>query len=122
MGRRAKNKQGNPEPLVEVNGQAGRPSAKKLGKRKAEFEDDAREALSKRPAKKIKESEKSKGGKGGKGGKVQASATKKAAPKADKAVSGKKKREAVQEEDEEGGSGDGWEDVDEEEDLKTHTR
>ena len=53
MGRRAKNKQGDPSPLIEVQESAGRPSQKKLGKRKA----DEVETGSKRPAKKAKETE-----------------------------------------------------------------
>lgn len=114
MGRRAKNKQGDPAPLAEVNGQAGRPSAKKLGKRKAEFQDDAREALSKRPVKKIKESEVSKLGKGGQ---AKHEETKKGKAKVDKGPLGKKKHKAVQDDDEEeeeaseGGSSAGWEDI-----------
>ncbi|KZV64333.1 NOL1/NOP2/sun family RNA met [Peniophora sp. CONT] len=51
MGRRAKNKQGDPAPLGDKN--APRESAKKLGKRKAEPEAASE---SKRPAKKAKES------------------------------------------------------------------
>ena len=45
MGRRAKNKQGDPTPFADANGPATRPSAKKLGKRKADAEDDGREVL-----------------------------------------------------------------------------
>lgn len=125
MGRRAKNKQGDPAPLAEVNGQAGRPSAKKLGKRKAEFEDDARGALSKRPVKKIKESVKSKPGKGGL---AKFEETKKGPAKVDKAPLGKKKPKAVEDEDEEqeeeseGGSSAGWEDINDDEDPEAQRK
>ena len=59
MGRRAKNKQGDPTPLAEANG----VSAKKLGKRKAEYDGEAegtKGALSSRPTKKVKEAVKGK--------------------------------------------------------------
>lgn len=108
MGRRAKNKQGAPEPLADVNGESARPSAKKLGKRKAV--DDARESVSKRPAKKMKETVQKKGAK-----KV-------------KAVTGKKQKEESEDEEgeddedvEEGGS-EGWEDVDDDLDVKAEAR
>lgn len=109
MGRRAKNKQGAPEPLADVNGESARPSAKKLGKRKAELVDDARESVSKRPAKKMKEA-------------VQKKGVKKV-----KAVTGKKQKETEAGEDEdeddveEGGS-EGWEDVDDDLDVKAEAR
>lgn len=110
MGRRAKNKQGAPEPLADVNGESARPSAKKLGKRKAELVDDSRESVSKRPAKKMKEA-------------VQKKGVKKV-----KAVTGKKQKEeseAGEDEDEddveEGGS-EGWEDVDDDLDVKAEAR
>lgn len=130
MGRRAKHKQGAPEPLAEANGQTGRPSAKKLGKRKAEFEDDSREPLSKRPTKKAKESEKGKVGKSAKS-KPSAAETKNGAKvKADKAPSGKKKHKAVEEDEEEqadaevdeGGSSAGWEDVEDGGDFAAQTK
>ncbi|KAH9951876.1 NOL1/NOP2/sun family RNA met [Amylocystis lapponica] len=54
MGRRAKHKQGNPEPLAEYQENAGRPSAKKLGKRKADTDG---EVPTKRPAKKARETD-----------------------------------------------------------------
>ena len=53
MGRRAKNKQGDPAAFVEAQENTGRPSQKKLGKRKADDVD----SNSKRPAKKVKESD-----------------------------------------------------------------
>ncbi|EGO20935.1 hypothetical protein SERLADRAFT_397909, partial [Serpula lacrymans var. lacrymans S7.9] len=52
MGRRAKNKQGAPAPLPGQD--TGRPSAKKLGKRKAEAGVEEGNP-SDRPAKKVKE-------------------------------------------------------------------
>jgi hypothetical protein len=124
MGRRAKNKQGDPVPFAEVNGVvgSGRPSAKKLGKRKAEFDDDGGKdsAPSKRPQKKVKESESGKG----KGREKDANGKKGTSLKAVKssAALGKKKRkEAAVEKDESGGS-EGWEDVEDDEDLKTQTK
>ena len=54
MGRRAKNKQSDPTPLADAS--QNKPSAKKLGKRKADAENDERETLSKRPVKKARES------------------------------------------------------------------
>ena len=122
MGRRAKTKQGDPEPLAEVNGQGGRPSAKKLGKRKAAFEDDGgKEASSKRPVKKVKESSKKDNvGKSGKTAKVEA---KKGTVKADKVPRGQKQRKPAQEEEEsEAGSSVGWEDVQEEQDFGSHRK
>ncbi|KAI0341733.1 NOL1/NOP2/sun family putative RNA met [Trametopsis cervina] len=133
MGRRAKNKQGDPKPFAEVNGHAnGRPgpSAKKLGKRKAEFEDtdadaamdvDAKDASHKRPAKKGKVEVKPKGRKEkeqpverkkvlGKPGKTTAAATK------------QKPKGAKEKDAQDGGSSEGWEDVDDEDDLKAQTK
>ncbi|KAA1474912.1 NOL1/NOP2/sun family putative RNA met [Dentipellis sp. KUC8613] len=96
MGRRAKNKQGDPTPIE--SRETTKPSQKKLGKRKAEPEADE----SKRPAKKVKEVvgdvKKSKNSVGGK----------KAAKKSSKADL--KKATSWDEEDADG-SGDGWEDV-----------
>lgn len=121
MGRRAKNKQGNPVPLAEVNGAAGggRPSAKKLGKRKAAFDDEGGKelSLSKRPTKKVKESESGKGkGKdasGKKGANVKTT-------KSSVALGTKKRKDVV--EQEEGGSSEGWEDVEDDDNFKTQTK
>lgn len=108
MGRRAKNKQGDPTPLVDANAQGARPSAKKLGKRKADAEDDAREVVSKRPAKKMKEDVK----KGEKKGTAKKQAPKKgAAPKASKKVEESEDEELDEDEVMESGSSEGWEDV-----------
>lgn len=52
MGRRAKNKQGDPKPLQEDA--SNKPSQKKLGKRKADSS-DRKDSVSKRPAKKVKQ-------------------------------------------------------------------
>ncbi|KAI0818552.1 NOL1/NOP2/sun family-domain-containing protein [Irpex lacteus] len=125
MGRRAKNKQAPPTPLAEVNGQGGRPSAKKLGKRKAEFDEDVPEkgsALKERPTKKVKENGKAKE----RSGKVQEKGGKKATQgkgKTGAAVKPKSKApieegEESDEENEEGGSSEGWEDVEDEDDLQ----
>ncbi|KAI0636833.1 NOL1/NOP2/sun family-domain-containing protein [Trametes polyzona] len=121
MGRRAKNKQGDPTPLHEVRENAGKPSQKKLGKRKAEEV----EAPSKRPAKKARESE----------GKPPKSAPSKGKPKAAlkdsaKAKAGKpkpkqQKQTRFEDEDEDEGAGsssEGWEDVEDDGDLQTQAR
>ncbi|KAJ3551994.1 hypothetical protein NM688_g4392 [Phlebia brevispora] len=119
MGRRAKNKQGNPEPLADSrpNAQATKPSAKKLGKRKAEVEDDGHDTQSKRPAKKMKEVESA------------VNVSKKAGEKAtsklkktEKAKIGKTKRKPEDEEHEAGTSSEGWEDVDDEYDLEKEAK
>lgn len=112
MGRRAKNKQGAPEPLfdAETNAHHSKPSAKKLGKRKAEAEDDT---LSKRPVKKMKEGGSKK--RGAKKGEVVATSNKKGA-------SAESKPQKEDEEDLAEGSGDGWEDVDDEFDVKTEAK
>ncbi|KAI0695935.1 NOL1/NOP2/sun family-domain-containing protein [Cytidiella melzeri] len=128
MGRRAKNKQGDPAPFAEVNGQAGvsgRPSAKKLGKRKAEFDDDVvgngkeETVVSRRPTKKVRESKEGKEVKGKKG--VEG----KKAAKSD-AVSKKSKHQAVEEEEEveveEDGGSEGWEDVEDEDGLQVQRK
>ena len=121
MGRRAKNKQSAPEPLAEArpNVAPGKPSAKKLGKRKADVEDDAPELSSKRPAKKARESE---------GGEKKKSAKKNTASaakgtKTSTISPGKTKRRKVDEEAEEGGdSSEGWEDVDDKFDVKKEAK
>lgn len=121
MGRRAKNKQADPEPLADVNGPPTRPSAKKLGKRKAEAEDDVRESASKRPAKKLKEAAAKKGDKKGQ--------AKKDDKKKPKGMAGKKKKQETEDEDEgdedevmQGGSSDGWEDVEDGLDVKAEAK
>lgn len=114
MGRRAKNKQGDPAPLADANGFAGKPSAKKLGKRKAEAEDD----VSKRPAKKVKEVEGKKADKKVLGKKVEA---KKPKGPAAKSAPAKKARESS-EDLEEGGSSEGWEDVEDAGDVKAQAK
>ena len=96
MGRRAKNKQGAPEPLVQTQ----TVSPKKLGKRKA---DSAAEKASPRPSKKLKNSSKE--------NKMSGKSHKKSS-----------KKKAVEEGDEdEDLSADGWEDV-EDGDLKVQVR
>lgn len=121
MGRRAKNKQGDPSPLTEVtadNGASGRLSEKKLGKRKADVEEDV---LTKRPSKKVKETE---GKKGAKDVKVE----KKKSGKEKTGKTKKSKKVTVEEgEDdemvvEEGEGSEGWEDVDDDDDLKTQAK
>lgn len=131
MGRRAKNKQGAPTPYVDEAEQ--KPSAKKLGKRKAEDEGVGKGDVKK--AKKaatavqtVEKSGKSKTAKGKEKEKenVGVKATKK--PKKDEKKKGKGKQ--VVEEDEEeldvdmeaGGSSEGWEDVDDGVDLKAEAR
>ncbi|KAL4253893.1 class I-like SAM-binding methyltransferase superfamily protein [Abortiporus biennis] len=121
MGRRAKNKQGDPSPLTEVtadNGASGRLSAKKLGKRKADVEEDV---LTKRPSKKVKETE---GKKGAKDVKVE----KKKSGKEKTGKTKKSKKVTVEEDEddemvvEEGEGSEGWEDVDDDDDLKAQAK
>jgi ribosomal RNA methyltransferase Nop2 len=96
MGRRWKNRQGDPEPLADPQ----QPGPKKLGKRKPDHEDDGR------PAKKVKEA-------AGKPGKKSPAASKakgkgKAQPKKSKVV-----------EDD----GDlGWEDMEDDIDLRAASK
>jgi ribosomal RNA methyltransferase Nop2 len=54
MGRRAKNKQGDPVPIRDAKKNAGRLSPKKLGKRKADGRTDVDSKESSRPTKKAK--------------------------------------------------------------------
>lgn len=98
MGRRAKNKQAAPVPFQEVKQDYSRPSAKKLGKRKA----DSDEAI--RPTKKVKESDSRTGNK------PKASSKSKPAPKETK----KSKPDADESE--------GWEDVEDDVDLKAQAK
>lgn len=130
MGRRAKNKQGDPRPLVEEFQDKGSgKSSKKLGKRKAEVQEE--DAPSKRPVKKLKESEakKSKANEDGKSKKVafakEKSADKKkskAAPPKDKKGKRKQESEEADELVEDGGSSEGWEDVEGEDSLQAQQK
>lgn len=123
MGRRAKNKQGDPEPIVDANGAGARPSAKKLGKRKAEVEGDA---TSKRPAKKLKEEVRPKKGAADKKGMTAKEQKKKTkGPVLSQKAPQKKRKDESEEseeddEDAEGASSAGWEDV--EDDVKAEAR
>jgi 25S rRNA (cytosine2870-C5)-methyltransferase len=54
MGRRAKNKQGDPVPIRDAKENSGRLSPKKLGKRKADGQADVDSKDSSRPVKKAK--------------------------------------------------------------------
>ena len=120
MGRRAKNKQGDPQPLEapQQEKRDRKESSKKLGKRKAEAPEE--DVSSKRPVKKLKEAEgKKTKTKEEKGKKVAFAKDKskdkktKSAPVKDK--KGKKKQESEDEDEliEDGGSSEGWEDVEE---------
>ncbi|KAI8998510.1 NOL1/NOP2/sun family-domain-containing protein [Trametes punicea] len=117
MGRRAKNKQGDPTPLAEVQENTGRPSQKKLGKRKADDVD----STSKRPAKKAREGE----GKPAKSviadGKEKNISKGGAKTKSDKPKV-KPKQARFEDEDEGAGSSEGWEDVEDDEDLQTQAK
>ncbi|KAM5533269.1 hypothetical protein V8D89_013046 [Ganoderma adspersum] len=120
MGRRAKNKQGDPAAFAEVQENAGRPSQKKLGKRKADDVDSS----SKRPTKKVKESD-------ARPGKPPTSTTAKSKEKivvkgevkakADKPKS-KKKQARFEDEGEGAGSSEGWEDVEDNDNLQTQAK
>ena len=139
MGRRAKNKQGDPEPYVDPNEGAAvaRPSAKKLGKRKAEEEEGVERSAKKMKAvedAKEKNQSKSKA----KGKEKENVVVKKGTEKTKKSVksSGKGKRKQVEEDEDEdeedeedldvdmeaGGSSDGWEDVEDGVDLKAEAK
>ena len=112
MGRRAKNKQGNPAPLAESQEKLGRPSAKKLGKRKADTEGDS---TNKRPTKRSRESDPRppKRVQHAKGGRESASGP---------TPSIKAKRKPTIAEEADSDSGDGWEDVQDAEDVKTQAK
>jgi 25S rRNA (cytosine2870-C5)-methyltransferase len=110
MGRRAKNKQAPPNPFSEPGENVIHPSPKKLGKRKAE----ARETETNRPAKKAKENE-------------SKSLSKLKTGKSKDAGKGGKRERAVKVSGPEvtGGSdeaSEGWEDVEDEVDLKAQTK
>ena len=122
MGRRAKNKQGDPEPIEGANGAGARPSAKKLGKRKAEVEGDA---TSKRPAKKLKEEVRPKKGADKKSVATKEQVKKTKGPLLPKKAPLKKRKDESEEseeddEDAEGASSAGWEDV--EDDVKAEAK
>ncbi|KAL7283507.1 hypothetical protein ACG7TL_002940 [Trametes sanguinea] len=118
MGRRAKNKQGDPSPIVDAQENGGRPSQKKLGKRKA---DDV-ETTAKRPAKKPRESE----GKAAKSpaakGKEKGAAKGALKSKSDKPKQKQQKQARFEDEDEGAGSSEGWEDVEDDEDLQAQAK
>lgn len=136
MGHRAKNKQADPKPLRDPSDP--KYPKKKLGKRKAE--DDGAGAPSKRPAKKIKEAMDAvpapkKGRSTGKAGpalvkkrtivqEVQTVTGGKG--KGASSAKGKKKTVIVEEVEEdiigEDGDSEGWEDVDDGDDLKAQAR
>ncbi|GJE87185.1 NOL1/NOP2/sun family putative RNA methylase [Phanerochaete sordida] len=118
MGRRAKNKQGAPEPLEDAHAGA-RPSAKKLGKRKADGDDDA----PKRPAKKLREADVKKG-KGAPKALAKKGVEKKgkAPTKAAKKVQESEDEDGDEDELMQGGSSEGWEDVDEDFDTKAEAK
>lgn len=103
MGRRAKNKQSAPEPLEPKVW----PTAKKLGKRKADTEADTDGKTSSRVIKKIKNS----------GGKISSTESK-AALNTAKGKAGRKESKLVTLQDADGDSGDGWEDVEGDIDMK----
>ncbi|KAI0647188.1 NOL1/NOP2/sun family RNA met [Trametes meyenii] len=118
MGRRAKTKQGDPAPLLEVQDNAGRPSQKKLGKRKAE---DV-EVPGKRPTKKAREGE-------GKPTKVVPTKSKPKGPskgeakaKPAKSEKANQKKAHFEDEDEGAGSSEGWEDVEDNENLQAQAK
>ena len=124
MGRRAKHKQSDPKPLLDSKENVGKPSQKKLGKRKADADfDGAREDLIKRPAKKARESL-SNGEKGqakSKGKKVAFAGE--AAPTPAKKTKGKHKEPVAEESEEsEESDSDAWENVEDEDDVKAQAR
>lgn len=104
MGRRAKNKQGDPEPISQDR--SARPSGKRLGKRKAEADVDAKDGPSKRPAKKAREHEEKSSRKEQNGGKTGS-----IAKEIKKAASKPKVKRKAQEESEGESSSEGWEGV-----------
>jgi 25S rRNA (cytosine2870-C5)-methyltransferase len=110
MGRRAKNKQPPPEPLVHISENV---ASSVKGKRKADLDD------SRRPAKKVKSAVTA--GPAQSKGKEKALSKTKAPPKPDGKSKTKTQRRSEEEDVEEegaGGSGsDGWEDVDDDIDM-----
>jgi ribosomal RNA methyltransferase Nop2 len=110
MGRRAKNKQAAPIPLSESKENGRHLSPKKLGKRKAELEDTE----TNRPVKKVKES--------------QSKGTVKSKTKTTREIKSKgrhtRDKPKVTKKKVAGSDGDseGWEDVDDEIDLKAQAK
>lgn len=100
MGRRAKNKQAAPIAFQEVKQDYSRPSAKKLGKRKADSDETIR------PTKKAKESDSRTGDK----------------PKPKTSIKSKtvKKEKKVSKQDAD--ESEGWEDVEDDIDLKAQAK
>ena len=98
MGRRAKNKQGAPAPLESTDKQY----SKKLGKRKAPADED--EVA--HPSKKVKD--------------LDGKSSKKSQQAKKPVLSTKKSSKKPQKDD--SASSDGWEDVEDTEDLKTHAK
>ena len=105
MGRRAKNKQADPEPLSEPGSKPAN-SNKKRGKRKADTTDGDR------PVKKVKE------GTSAKQAKSKPSKNTKGSTSSSKGL--KPKAKAVQ--FEEAGSSEGWEDVEDGDNLQAETK
>jgi hypothetical protein len=112
MGRRAKNKQAAPIPFSEPRESDNRPSPKKLGKRKA-VEEDPR---SSRPAKKVKEIESRVTGKVKPKSTGKVKFTAEGGKNERKAKDSKRKTAASDE------GSEGWEDVEEEVDLKAQAK
>ncbi|KAL4068019.1 NOL1/NOP2/sun family RNA met [Scleroderma citrinum] len=124
-GRRAKYKQPPPAPLPELK--QDRPSSKKLGKRKADADDDLdSERAHTRPAKRAKEGSKVANQKAGKAGqkgdgRPGVKSQKGNKPPAQSNRKGKKREEEVEVElleTESGGENEGWEDMSDVEDGK----
>lgn len=100
MGRRAKNKQSAPEPLeLKVN------LAKKIGKRKADSESELEDNTTSRPSKKVKNSS----------GKLK---TKPVSSRKENEISKKSHKPSLTEDVSE----DGWEDVEDDVDLKAQAK
>ncbi|KAH9842678.1 NOL1/NOP2/sun family RNA met [Rhodofomes roseus] len=116
MGRRAKNKQAPPVPIQDTT---PRPSAKKLGKRKADADADVKESIGKRPAKKLRENHElpTKPAVG----KARAGLAEKVTKPANKPKP-KRRKDEEDEEDAEAGSSEGWEGVPEDGDLKAKAK
>ena len=121
MGRRAKNKQSDPEPFSVVQENAERPSQKKLGKRKAEEV----ETPAKRPLKKAKDDD----GRPMKPaktsftkGKEKSISKGEAKVKSAKSQTKSSKKIELVNEDDGAGSNEGWEDVEDDEDFKAHAK
>lgn len=124
MGRRAKHKQGDPVPFSDPSEKA-RPSAKKLGKRKAE--DEGQKGSVKKVKAGVAAADGGKATKGKSRDKLEPGV--KAKAKEGEKKTAKAKRKKVEDEDEEedvdmgaGESGDGWEDVEDGVDLKAEVK